>query len=235
MDNSYERINDLVFILSSEVKLMFSVVLARYAGNDKYRIPYHKEYEYNKNGEKVITVTRCASSMLLFKFNEQPMNDIAILSNHFIKFYNALASCQKWFDGTKQVFCTKQGKIYIQKDNPNRAPIIITELVDNKWISIEPIVILSTNDIYTTGIRICFNNNMTIDMPVDRYYGLLHVLTGFNFYMATSSLLNYINTCTPGTNSSSFNNYMPIEDTEGFVDGVNGRKPITPKKSIFDI
>lgn len=226
---TYERINDLMYILSSEIKLVFSVVLNSRSEKGVYN--YHREFEYYKQGEKCISIKREASSSLNFKImGMSSYDDITILPQHFDRFYQLLSSGKKWFDGTTQVFYKKGNKLFIAKDNPQRSPIVISELVNNKWISIEPIVILSDDDISSPGIRICFNNQITIDITVDRYYGLVHVLTGFNMYMAMSLLLNYVNTCTPGTNIIQVGDTPKMEES---VVGVNGRRTAF-KKSIFD-
>ena len=227
---TYERINDLVYMLSGEIKLVFSVILNN--RSEKGTFNYHREFEYFKQGERCISIKREASSSLNFKIlGMSSYDDIIILPQQFDRFYYLLSSAKKWFDGSTQVFIKKSGKLFIARDNPDRAPIIIAELVNNKWISLEPIVILGDNDISSPGIRICFNNQITIDISIDRYFGLVHVLTGFNMYMAMSMLLNYVNTCTPGTNSMTVGD-TPKEQIEQ-VEGKNGRR-INYKKSIFD-
>lgn len=227
---TYERINDLVYMLSGEIKLVFSVILNN--RSEKGTFNYHREFEYFKQGERCISIKREASSSLNFKIlGMSSYDDIIILPQQFDRFYYLLSSAKKWFDGSTQVFIKKSGKLFIARDNPDRAPIIIAELVNNKWISLEPIVILGDNDISSPGIRICFNNQITIDISIDRYFGLVHVLTGFNMYMAMSMLLNYVNTCTPGTNSMMVGD-TPKEQIEQ-VEGKNGRR-INYKKSIFD-
>lgn len=227
---TYERINDLVYMLSGEIKLVFSVILNN--RSEKGTFNYHREFEYFKQGERCISIKREASSSLNFKIlGMSSYDDIIILPQQFDRFYYLLSSAKKWFDGSTQVFIKKSGKLFIARDNPDRAPIIIAELVNNKWISLEPIVILGDNDISSPGIRICFNNQITVDISIDRYFGLVHVLTGFNMYMAMSMLLNYVNTCTPGTNSMTVGD-TPKEQIEQ-VEGKNGRR-INYKKSIFD-
>ncbi len=226
---NYERINDLVYILSSEIKLVFSVVLNN--RSEKGTFNYHREFEYFKQGEKCISIKREATSSLNFKIlGLSSFDDIMILPQHFDRFYYLLSSAKKWFDGTTQVFIKKSNKLFIARDNPDRTAIVIPELVNNKWISLEPIVILGDNDISSPGIRMCFNNQITTDITIDRYFGLVHVLTGFNMYMAMSMLLNYVNTCTPGTNSMTVGD-VPKEQIEQ-VEGKNGRRVY--KKSIFD-
>ncbi len=235
--SNYERINDLVYILSDDVRLVLSVVLAsRQKGNSNIKYPYHQEFEYTKYDEQVITIKREATSTLNFKsytFNNV-FDDVVLGAQHFERFYDVLDQCKNWFNGSWPVFCKKNGKLYIQKDNPLAQPKVVGELFNNKWISFEPIVILEDNDMSSPGIRFVFNNKFKSDVTVDRYYGLLHVLKGFNMYMATSMLLNYVNTCTPGTNLTQFstgNNKYP----DGNVTGVNGRKPdFYNKKSFFD-
>lgn len=228
MSAPYERINDLVYFLSTEVKLVFSVTLTSKSAKSGVRYPYHQEFEYLKNNEQAISIKREASAMLCFKIlGTTSYDDICILPQHFINFYSNLVNAQKWFDGSLPVFSNNGNRLYIQRDNPNRKPILIRELVNNKWITIEPVVLIGENDSITTGVRMNFNNQITIDISVDRLYGLIHVLTGFNMYMAMSQLLTYVNTCTPGTNLKTAGTF------EEKVVGVSGRQQ-TYKKSIFD-
>lgn len=225
----YERINDLVYVLSAEIKLIFSVSLVSRDKNNR-RYPYHSEYEYYKYGEPAISIKREASPMLCFKpTTGNGLYDVCITQQHFDRFYQSLASCTKWFDGTAQVFFTRGNRLYVSKEVAEKSAVAITELVNDKWITIEPIVILTENDMYTPGVRMCFNNQVVTDVPVDRFYGLVHCLTGFNMYMAMSMLLTYVNTCTPGTNLSTIGERA---QQEGDVKGVNGRT--VPKKSFFD-
>lgn len=231
---NYERINDLVYLLSEDVRLVLSVILvSRSKNNVKY--PYHQEYEYTKCEEQAITIKREATSTLIFKSYSMnnALEDISFGAQHFERFYDILDQCKNWFNGAWPVFCKRDGKLFIQKDNPLAQPKIIGELFNNKWISLEPVVILGDNDISSPGIRFVFNNRFKSDVMVDRFYGLLHVLKGFNIYMATSLLLNYVNTCTPGTNLTQFSSgSRNVEET---ITGVNGRRPdIYNKRSFFD-
>ena len=109
----------------------------------------------------------------------------------------------------------------------------ISELAYNKWITIEPKSILTDEGRYSPGVRMCFNNQIITDINVDKFYGLIHVLTGFNMYTNMSLLLNYVNTCTPGTNLSRLGNNNSQECVDNsHVSGVNGRTQ--RKKSIFE-
>ena len=227
--SNYERINDLVYMLSENVTLFLSVILVlRGKNNTKY--PYHQEYEYTKFGEQVISIKRESSSLLVFRFSgySEMMNDIALGAQHFELFYDVLEQCKNWFNGTWQVFCKKNDKLFIQRDNPLAKPKIISELINNAWISLEPIVIVGENDISSPGIRFTFSNGHKADVMVDRFYGLLHVLKGFNMYMATSLLLNYVNGCTPGTNLTQ------ITGDNKFISNNNVSNNNKNKKSFFD-
>lgn len=229
--STYERINDLIYMLTPRAKVYMSVVLCTRNKETGMKFPYHQEYDYNKGGETVITIKREAIPSLLFRISNEGSNNIDIMigTQQFDRFYYLLNSCKKWFDGTTQVFIKRDNKLFIARDNPDRKPVVISELYDNRWISLEPIVIMEENDLSSPGIRMCFNNQISIDISVDRFYGLVHVFTGFNMYMAMSMLLNYVNTCTPGTNITHFG----TASNEGDVNGVNGRKQ-TFTKSFFD-
>lgn len=225
--STYERINDLVYMLSPKAKLYMSVVLcSRSSNNGNIKYPYHQEFDYDKFGETVITIKREAIASLIFRINNDFQVDVSFGAQHFDRFYQRLNSCKKWFDGTTQVFVKKNNALYIAKDNPDRSPIVISELYENKWIALEPIVMVAES---SPGVRFNFNNQTVVDISVDKFYGLVHVLTGFNMYNAMSSLLNYVNTCTPGTNITHFGTGLK---SEGDVSGVNGRKQLS--KSFFD-
>lgn len=228
--STYERINDLIYNISPEVKLVLSVTLCSRSDKTGKKYSYHQEYEYNKQGESVITIRREAVPCMVFK-TDNINHNVSFGEQQFDRLYQSLSSCKKWFDGSTQVYLKREGKLFIARDNPDRSPVIISELYDNKWISFEPIVIIG-DSLSGAGIRMCLNNQLTVDISVDRFYGLVHVLTGFNMYMAMSSLLTYVNTCTPGTNMTCFGNGN--NSFEGDVSGVNGRRQQTFKKSIFD-
>lgn len=170
--------------------------------------------------------------MLIIKVNDgNPDSDICILPEHLDRFYAALVDCKKWFDGTVKAFGKKNNKLFVVPSNVK--PIIVSELIRNKWLMFEPCIITTENEIYIPGLRIHLSDKGTcIDIPVERLYGLVTVLTGFNIYMATSMLLNYVNMCTPGTNMISFAS-KNMEERSGSTTGVTGRK-YNISRSFFD-
>jgi hypothetical protein len=111
---------------------------------------------------------------------------------------------------------------------------VIDNLVDNKTIVLEPIVLFDDVLGYGLGISMNLNNVAIENMSVDIYYGLVHVLTGFNMYMATSMLLTYVNTCTPEENPYIVNSQTVEEDyQQPDVDARVGRT-FNSKKSFWD-
>ena len=204
--NSYEKINDLLYIISEDVRLILSVKLVS-RGKQNVKYNYHQEFLYNKYDEQAISIKREATPFLIFKvygYANNIVNDICLGVQHFEKFYETLLTGKNWFNGTWQVFYKKDNKLHLQRDNKFAECLCIGELYDNKWITIEPIICIDENDIRSPGVRFNFNNVTIADITVDRFYGLLHILTGFNMYNAMSSLLTYVNTCNPGTNMTQF-------------------------------
>lgn len=230
MPGAYQKINDTVYLLSGDIKLVLSVTLSSVKNDKVYQ--YHSEFEYMLKGRRSISIKREAVSMLQFKVSSNQNSDVGILPNHFDKFYQTLVQATKWFDGSIRTFGTRNNRLFVMQSEQT-APLLVRELVQDKWISLEPIIILDPNNIYSPGIRLCLNSpSCAIDLSVEKFYGLVHVLTGFNMYMATSLLLNYVNTCSPGTNLIQLGNNNQVED--GDVAGITGRKIGKKPGSFFD-
>lgn len=229
MSDNYYKINDTVYVLNSTLKLILSVSLSSISKDNKLYY-FHSEYGFNMKGHNMASIKREASSMLIFKVSgNDNSNDVCLLPQHFSLLHETLINCKKWFDGTLQSFAMKNNKLFVVRC-PETAPLKLRDLVGDKCMSFEPVVLCTDSNIYNTGLRITLNSTVTVDVEVEKFFGLLHVLDGFNMYMATSLLLSYVNTCTPGTNKIQFDS---VEEKEDKLPPTPGRR-FNQKKSYFD-
>lgn len=233
MDNYY-KINDTLYVLNSNLKVILSVSLASFSKTGDRLYPFHSEFEYKVKGVEVTSIKREASSVLIFKLTTktaiEDSSDVCLLPQHIPLLYNTLLNCKKWFDGTIAAFISKDNKVFVANSQETQ-PLIIAGLSD-RTISFAPIIIIDETNRPNTGLRIVLNGKVCVDIEVDRFYGLLHVMTGFNMYMATSMLLNYVNTCTPGSNKIRFD--PEDEDVEDITPPSPKGRNFKKKKSFFD-
>ena len=104
-------------------------------------------------------------------------------------------------------------------------------------MSFEPLV-LEYEQGFSKGVRIILSqNDKFVDLDIDKFMGLVYLLSNFNMYQSALSIVNYLNWREYGTNLVTFSDGTNNMN-EGSIKSPNGRKIPTKsqkQKSFFDL
>ena len=193
----YERLSDDVYWLNKNFVVRFNVNLVYYDKNGKRQF-FHKEYEYEKNGNKVVTLKRSYD----YYISIENIADygagkeyIIITNKEFIKFQQMIKSCINWFndDKYKNLFVEKRKKLTLTSPIPTSE---LNGLPGGKYIRCDPVVLDfggTTSISQQPGICITLSNpNIFTNITIDTLMGLWYTIKDLQMLPMAQNLLNYL-------------------------------------------
>lgn len=243
--NHYDKISDDLYFLGMNTVLRFNVTLSKKTEDGK-KYSFHHEYIYDSN--KYIDYNQLGTIRRQFDFfltienlkkNQDGIKEyIMIRVQDIIYIQDCFNEASMWFRDKKyrNLFASKDNKIIMLGKVD---PIIIGGLPMDKYMTLEPIVINYENNISLTGVRLTLSSSSNyVDIPVDRFMGLLYLINNINMYESAQLLLNYMQRPEYGTNSYSFEREFDMsQEHSDFVETKSKRKvQVNNKrqKSFFD-
>ena len=233
--DDYDKISDDVLYLGSKTYLRMNVLLSNKFDKDNVprRESFHKEFRYDSkySNRKLITIRRSFSYHLSIDKTDSRVS-INIRPQDIILLRSKLKMVSSWFDdGT---FGSKNNQLIVYKQ---RQPIVIQGLLFNNYIQFDPVAIIwEQTGSQEPGVRMTLSDpNEFIDIPVDKFFGLMYVIQTINMYESAQLLINYIQRPEYGTNMYEFeeSNFLRDQPERDMV-GVDNRQIPTQKKSFFD-
>lgn len=227
----YDKITDTVYELGQKMVLEMVVSLSRKNDTTGDRYHYHKEFRYDSkySSRKMVSIKRLFDYYLQLVKIDTPMSGIMIRVQDMYLVLAKLKEALKWFE-TAGVFGVKSGTrdLYIKTSQP---PIIIPELTQGKYIQLDPVVIVyESTGMQTQGIRVTLGNmSIFSDVPMDRFYGLVYIMSNLDIYCAAQNMVNYLQRPEYGTNLREFeeNQFLtPHEEKNVMVEGMKNNRDI---------
>lgn len=211
----YDRLSDDLFFLGDNTLLRFNVSLARVSNKDGTKVSYHREYKYpsNKysNTDFAITMRRSFDFYLTIEKLDARESSVMIRVQDMILLRMKLKEVASWFsNGTFNII---DGNIKIIK----RPSVIIDGLPDNKSLMFEPVVVVwETTNTQEQGVRLTLTESNTyVDIPINKFFGLLYIIDTLDMYNAAQNMLNYLGRPDFGTNMTEFqDNRFLMDHTE---------------------
>ena len=243
----YEKISDDLCILGVNTILRFNVSLANKNQEGKKRL-FHSEFEYRS--DKYIDMNSACSIRRTFDYflsienmrnTDQGIKEFIMIRIQDILYVREqFQLATRWFRDAKyeNLFANSKGKLVMLG---RVEPIKILGLAMGKSLMIEPIVINYDETNQTTGVRLYLSSlENYVDMSVDKFMGMVYLLSSINMYESAQILLNYLQRPELGTNSFNMNNRPDDYEADGYIEDKNG-KNITRKinnskrqKSFFE-
>lgn len=190
----YDRITDTVMYLSSNVKLNFTVSLAK-KNKSNERMHMHFETEYNSKylGTDVArSIKRSLTFYFVLEDKEDISNSFVIKPQDTIMMANVIDNqlFPQFFDSRKRVFKIVDNQMIIAEDLLNPVMYVQSNI---KFLKFVPIVITYQDGLYKEGVRIYMNSNSEyFDLDIDRFFGFYYYITKVNMYTAAIGLINYV-------------------------------------------
>jgi hypothetical protein len=244
---NYEGLTDIVYSLSNNIKLNFTVKLAV---PDKYgnrMFTAHKEFEFYGNKytdkQKVISLKREFDYYLYFSDYSDKDLFVQIRLENMIMIQAVVQTLVNYFLDDSNWGMTKDKRLTIKK---KISPMTV-DLFMGKWISFEPVVILYEDEAGLSegkGLRLYLSSDdKYVDLSLNKFMGLAYSLISMNMYQSAITMLNYFDEKKCGSNFVTFNpqpQYQEIKEeerseVEGVSQAVKDRKPVKKNsKSYFD-
>ena len=212
----YDSISDKILWFDNNFSLSFTVKLARKdkSGNRNH---FHKEFIYpsqyldidqsvalKRNYDYFLTIEDLKKTVYI----QIRINDMIMLK----MIINSIIS-QLTDDSIRVI---KDNRL--MKKNTGQQPLVLPNLVMNKWISFECIPILDYEGAWSKGVRITLSDqSVFIDMTIDNFMGFAYVIDSFNMVQQAAIMVNYLNSSEiHGINRMAINNDISSEQTNGF-------------------
>lgn len=232
----YEKISDDLCFLGRGIILRFNVQLA-HKNKDKTRDYSIKEFRYSSskyiNKNNLITVRRSFDYYLSIDISNDFANSVIIKPKDMFNLQSKLNAVCNWFS---TLFKIKDGKLIISGKFKN---IKVSNLIDNKYIEFEPVVINYEDNTCTSGVRIYVNSSdIFADIDVDKFMGIVYTITKLDMYQCALSIIASI-PFEPGQNVCQMESYYQnpnlVEDEEPDVKFKKKyQSPEDRKKGFFD-
>lgn len=227
----YDTVNDKIYYLGNNTYLCFTVKLSK-KDKDGNRIHYHQEYEYKSSfidKSKGYSIKRNFDFYLTIE-NKQldiyiqiRMENMFRLNSVLENIVNVLMNDNLWAIRSKRLIYKGQFE-----------PLLISLPMD-KWITLEPSVIQYDNGQYSKAVKIVLSQyDIFIELDIEKFMGLVYLLSTFNMYQCALSIVNYLNWNQYGTNLVSFNYDKNETGKTGGVNAPKGRTVQSNTKSFFD-
>lgn len=233
MQSDYSHINDIVYDISGDVKLMFHTVISSYSTNNNRSYSNYNEYKTSTNSKSHTMIKRNLSYYLFFEDRREKTEKICIYPENMFALLDRFEYIKRnWIDNNGM-------GLYVMMDSAlvvaNPDEYIFMKLPLDKAIKIAP-GIWKTDLGDVKCIDLYLNTNTPIQLTHERFLGMYYVMKGLD-------MLNYANTCisfamlmdTPinrtDFSGSSYNN-TPLTDTSN-ASGTKGMSIEKSNKSAF--
>ncbi len=230
----YDTITDQLYwvgsIPNAAVILNFVVKLSKKDKNGN-RNHFHKEYEYASkfiDTPMAMSIKRSFDYYFTIETTDKSVY-IQIRLENMIGLQSSIKSIAQIIIND-DIWALKDKRLVLKGAFE---PINIKGLPMDKWLAFEPIPVLCSNGSYTKGVRMYMSDyNTFVDIDVDKFMGMVYLITTFNMYGSATTLINYLNWSDYGTNLVTFeqDNNVPNEG----VKAPNGRR-VQAAKSFFDL
>lgn len=240
----YEKITDDLCILGVNTVLRFNVSLASKTQDGMKKL-FHSEFEYRANKynnlNTICSIRRTFDYFLSIenlRANQDGSKEFIMIRIQDILYVREqFELATKWFRDVKyqNLFAMTKGRLVMLG---RVEPIKILGLAMNKSLMLEPIVITYDDNNQTTGVRLYLSSKDNfVDMSIDKFMGVVYLLSSINMYESAQLLLNYIQRPELGTNSYSMKGAKGediIED--GYIETKNNTRKISnnKQKSFFE-
>lgn len=237
----YEKITDDLCILGINTILRFNVSLASKT-QDGHKKLFHSEFEYRTN--KYTNLNTICSIRRTFDYylsienlrvNENGIKEFIMIRIQDILYVREqFELATKWFRDSKyeNLFARIKGRLVMLG---KVEPIKILGLAMDKSLMLEPIIISYDDNNQSTGIRLYLSSRDNyVDMSVDKFMGIVYLLSSINMYESAQILLNYLQRPELGTNSYNISGNKGediIED--GYIETKNSNRKINNKQKSF--
>lgn len=226
----YDAISDKILWFDNNFSLSFTVKLTRKDKNGN-RSHFHREYVYSSqyiNSDQSISIKRNYDYFLSIEdikrttYIQIRVNDMIMLKMIITNIVTQLTDESLWaIKGNKLI-----------KKNTGQQPLMLSNLVMNKWISFECIPLLDFENRWSKGVRMTLSDqSIFVDMTIDTFMGFAYIIDSFNMVQQSAIMVNYINS--PGVYGANRSN---IEETAEQINGFSGKQRTiqSSNKSFFD-
>lgn len=232
MQSDYNHINDMVYDISGEVKLMFHTVISYTASNGKSYSNYN-EYKTGNSSKSHTMIKRNLSYYLFFEDRRDKLEKICIYPENMFALLDRFEHIKRnWIDNDGiGIYAMMDSSLAIL--NPDE--FIFMKLPMDKAIKIAP-GILKTELGDIKCIDLYLNTNIPIQIVHEKFLGMYYVLKNLdmlNYANTTISFAMLMNTPvnrTDFSNTSSYN--TPLTDTSS-TSGTKGMSIRNSNKSAF--
>lgn len=236
----YEKITDDLCILGINTILRFNVSLA-IKTQDGIKKLFHSEFEYKAkkytNLNTVCSIRRSFDYYLSIenlRANQDGIKEFIMIRIQDILYVREqFELATKWFRDSKyeNLFAMSKGRLVMLG---KVEPIKILGLAMDKSLMLEPIIINYDDNNQTTGVRLYLSSRDNyVDMSVDKFMGIVYLLSSINMYESAQILLNYLQRPELGTNSYNMNNREEDIIEDGYIETKNNTRKINNKQKSF--
>lgn len=236
---NYEKISDDLFFFGNGIVLRFNLDLGK-KDQDGFKIPFHKEYNYNTNkypNVKSLTTLRRSFDFYLtlenIKYVDGVKEYVQLRIQDMIYLRDTLNLVYSWFMDIKYkgLFKPVNGKLELIQGY-DLGINILDGLVMDKYIKFEPVITVY-NQREEQGVRIYLNSDSNfVDISFERFLGFKYLIDSINLYESAQIMLNYIPQIPYGTNAITFEDDYTTDGQDGGVvsNNVNRKVPCTVNK-----
>lgn len=238
----YEKITDDLCILGVNTVLRFNVSLSNKTQDGNKKL-FHSEFEY-RAGSKYTNLNTICSIRRTFDYflsienlrvNQEGIKEFIMIRIQDILYVREqFELATKWFRDSKyeNLFAMSKGKLVMLG---RVEPIKILGLAMGKSLMLEPVVITYDDNNQTTGIRLYLSSKDNyVDMSVDKFMGVVYLISSINMYESAQLILNYIQRPELGTNNYNMSNSKGQEIVEdGYIETKNNTRKIDNKQKSF--
>lgn len=209
----YDKITDLIYELGQKTILELVVSLSRKNETTLDRYHFHREFKYDSkySSRKMISIKRSFDYYLLLSKSDIKESGVMIRVQDLYLVISRFQEALKWFE-TAGIFSIKAGTkdMYIKTKQQS---ILIPNLAAGKYIQLDPVVIVWENTgEQIQGIRLTLGHpSVFTDVPINKFYGLVYILTNLDIYGAAQNMVNYLQRPEYGTNIKEFENNSFLE------------------------
>lgn len=194
----YDKITDDLIFLGNGGIIQMIVQLSNRDKNG-IRESFHHEYAYIKNGENLNSIKR---NYRFFMAISKPYDKASVMVtiNDIILFREKINRACKWFDdGT---FVIKNNELKLM--NASRKIVAISGLMESKWVTLNPVIIIKEDQTQIMGIRMNLYDTSFIDITIDNFYGMKYLFETIDMFTLASNMVSYLGRPEFGTNMTSF-------------------------------
>lgn len=233
MQSDYSHLNDVIYTVSEDVKLVFHTVVSCNSGIRVY--PNYNEYKINNN-QKCNTMIKRTLSYYIF-FDDRRNNRVEKIVIFPENMFDLLARFEHvkhhWIDNDMGIYAMMDSTLVVV----NLDDYIIMKLPMDKAIKISPGV-MRTDMGDIKCIDLYLNSNEPLQISHSTFLGMYYVLKNLD-------MLNYANTSisfamlmgtpinrTDLSGEAKYSNQQPLEDTSS-SSGRKGVSTVKDNKSAF--